>query len=81
MRFSAPTMARPSAAVIASPTNRLSITANMSRPERSANHRMSSTAIDRQGHVEQGAVGDRAELLVGHGDRPGEAHAHALVLA
>ena len=41
----------------------------MSRPERSANH-----------DVEQSAVGNRSELVVSHGDRPGDAHPHAFVL-
>ncbi len=33
-----------------------------------------------QDDVEQGAVGDRSELVVGHGDGAGEANAHAFVL-
>ena len=33
-----------------------------------------------QDDVEQGAISDRPELIVGHGDGPGEAHAHAVVL-
>ncbi|MCY1347318.1 hypothetical protein D9M69_334240 [compost metagenome] len=41
--FSAPTMASPSAAVISSPANRLASTATISRAERSASHRISTT--------------------------------------
>ena len=36
---------------------------------------------DRQDDIEQGPVSDRAELVVGHGNRPGKADADALVLA
>ncbi len=45
MRFNVPTTNRPAAAEIASPTIRQIETAKMSRNERSANHRMISTAL------------------------------------
>ena len=51
----------------------------MSRPERSANQRMSRTAADGQEDIEQRAVRDRGELLVRHGNRPGQANPDALV--
>ena len=44
MRFRAPTIARPTAAVMMSPTKVETSTATISRPERSANQRMKITA-------------------------------------
>ena len=43
--FSAPTIIRPSAAVMTSPTNSVMNTAAIMRPERSASHRMTSTTM------------------------------------
>src|ERR1700735_5586742 len=69
IRFSAPTIARPAAAVKLKPTARLIRTARMIRVCFSASH----TLIDRA------PIGDGEKFLVRQGHRAGEAHRHAPV--
>ena len=73
IRFSAPTIIKPSAAVTAKPTARLRNTARMIRGECSASQRITSTMMMVPMHVDHGAFLQRAELVVRHRHRSGQA--------
>ena len=79
MRFSAPTIIKPMAAVKVSPTARLMRTGEddaslfQREPEDQENDENRHHAVERR------AVGDRGEFLIRKGHRSGEAHSDALV--
>ena len=77
IRLNAGKIISPKLAVSASPTTRHATIATTVRTDRTASHSIPSRRDQHHGRIDHRVFLERAELLVGHRDVAGEAHAHA----